>query len=387
MLYKRWRRARYAVPATVVVAIGGVALVPTLSGAAVPTLASLSAQQLVADMDQARVPELSGTLSWSTNLGLSDLSTVESELGEGPNTGSNGDSATSGLDPVSLLTSNYQLDIWLGGPGAVHLALSQSAGQESDLVRSGNQVWIWDSTGSKVTHFIFERPNGASAPAPSSATVGGAPELAPQQLAARFLEHVQPTTSVTVGTPLYVAGQPAYQLLFAPKSAAGTTVDHLEVDLGANGALLGVPLQVAVYAVGESVPAAQLGFTGSLSLGAPPASELSFTAPPGSNVTTHIVKLGLQPAPRSQGWGQVGKLGLSTVGSGWATVLSGTSQELANELENPVLLGLTTQVDVAGQQARLLSSTLLNVLVFPDGHFFAGFVTPGVLEADAAASP
>jgi hypothetical protein len=43
-------------------------------------------------------------------------------------------------------------------------------------------------------------------------------------------------------------------------------------------------------------------------------------------------------------------------------------------------------VQVAGQQARLFSTALLNVLLMPDGHFYAGLVTPSVLEAAASAS-
>ena len=40
-------------------------------------------------------------------------------------------------------------------------------------------------------------------------------------------------------------------------------------------------------------------------------------------------------------------------------------------------------VDFDGQTARLFSTDLLNVLFMPDGRFFAGFVTPSVLEAAA----
>ena len=107
------------------------------------------------------------------------------------------------------------------------------------------------------------------------------PALTPQQLASRILSHVSANTSVTMGDPLYVAGQPAYQLIVAPKSAPGSTVDHVEIDVGASGALLGVPLQVAVYAQGQVAAALELGFTGALHLGTPPAAELSFTPPPG----------------------------------------------------------------------------------------------------------
>jgi hypothetical protein len=43
-------------------------------------------------------------------------------------------------------------------------------------------------------------------------------------------------------------------------------------------------------------------------------------------------------------------------------------------------------VQVAGQHARLFSTVLLNILLMPDGRFYAGLVTPSVLEAAASAS-
>ena len=77
-----------------------------------------------------------------------------------------------------------------------------------------------------------------------------------------------------------------------PKAASGSTVDHVEIDVGATGSLLGVPLQVAVYATGQSSPAFELGFTGVVHLGPPPASELTFTPPPGAKVITrsHVME-------------------------------------------------------------------------------------------------
>jgi hypothetical protein len=43
-------------------------------------------------------------------------------------------------------------------------------------------------------------------------------------------------------------------------------------------------------------------------------------------------------------------------------------------------------VQVSGQPARLFSTVLLNILVMPDGRFYAGLVTPSILEATASAS-
>lgn len=372
----RWDRARYGVPVLVMAAIAGGALVPTLSGAASPpSLPAQSAQQLLADMAQAKVPALSGSLTWTANLGLSDLSTLENDLG-----GSSGDSGGSdSFSPLSLLSGSYQIDVWLGGPSAEHLALSETSDQEVDLVRNGDDVWLWNSTDESVTHLVLP---AAPSPSTDSSAAAATPPLTPQQLAARLLQHLSPTTSVTTGAPLYVAGQPAYELLVAPGSAAGTTIDHIEVDVGANGALSGVPLQVVIYASGQSSPAAELGYT-SINLGQPPANELTFTPPPGSTVATHDISGNGSGDHAEHGQG---KLGLRTIGSGWTAVLTGTDQELGGALSNQEVDAVTSQVQVGGQQARLFSTDLLNVLIMPDGQFFAGFVTPTLLEADASST-
>jgi hypothetical protein len=186
-----------------------------------------------------------------------------------------------------------------------------------------------------------------------------------------------------VGDPLYVAGEPAYQLLVTPNAAPGSTVDHIEIDVGASGSLLGVPLQVAV--------------TGVVHLGPPPASELTFTPPPGSKVTTRTLGDGHGGHGGRAGGGLSGTtvvpsaLGLNpkdvtTTGTGWATVLSGSAPGLFSSAGDGPASAATTVVQVSGQRARLFSTVLLNVLLMPDGRFYAGLVTPSVLEAAASAT-
>ncbi len=380
------RRARYGVPAVAVLAVGAAALVPTLSGAsAPPTLPSPSPAQLLADIAQAQVPQLSGSLTWTANLGLSDLSTLESAAGQsGGGSGAGGGPGASGFDPLTLLSGSFEIDVWLDGAKAEHLALDLPSAEEVDLVRNGAQAWLWDSSTNTATHLVSSQ-GGAGAPATApSASPGLA--LTPEQLASTVLSHVSANTSVTVGDPLYVAGQPAYQLIVAPKSAAGSTVDHIEIDVGASGSLLGVPLQVAVYAQGQVAAALELGFTGVLHLGAPPAAELSFTPPAGARVVTHTL------SADGGGWfssqpGTTGELSdLHKTGTGWATVISGSSAQLVDQAQQGLLSEGTTVVQFDGRTGRLFSTDLLNVLIMPDGQFYAGLVTPAVLEAAASSA-
>jgi len=67
-------------------------------------------------------------------------------------------------------------------------------------------------------------------------------------------------------------------------------------------------------------------------------------------------------------------------------VVSGSAPGLVSSAGNGPISAATTVVQMAGQQARLFSTALLNILLMPDGGFYAGLVTPSVLEAAASAS-
>jgi hypothetical protein len=391
MSYTRWKRARYGVPAAVLAAVGLGAFVPTLSGAsAPPNLPAQTAQQLVAAMATAKTPQLSGALTWTANLGLSDLSSLEGATGQG---------ASNGFDPLTLLSGNYHLNLWLGTK-AEHLALIEPSDQEVDVIRNGNQVWLWDSSTQDAVHLIAPK---SSSSANSSSGLGAesalnALPLTPMELASQLLGHLTASTSVKVGAPVYVAGQPAYQLIVGPKGAASSTIRDIGVAIGASGPLLGVPLQVAIYANGQASPALQLGFTGQLHTGAPAASELTFTPPPGSTVITHTLGAGssgaagvIPFAPLSKIFGPVNPAGpagsakVAKTGKGWATVVSAPSGQLLGSVAAGPLSAVTRVVTVHGQQGRLFSTELLNVLIMQSGRVYAGFVTPSALEAAASA--
>jgi hypothetical protein len=399
MRYMRWKRARYAVPAAVLAAVGIGAVVPTLSGAsAPPDLPAQTAQQLVADMAAAKAPQLSGALTWTANLGLSDLSSLEQGGGQGGGSGN-------GFDPLTLLSGTYHLNVWLGAK-AEHLALIEPSDQEVDVVRNHNQAWIWDSSTQDVLHLIGPNASAEGSSSGGSAGIGAgtgvsAVPLTPMELASRLLGHLSASTSVTVGSPVYVAGVPAYQLLVGPNGAAGSTVRDIEVAIGASGPLLGVPLQVAIYANGQASPALELGFSGQLQTGAPPASELTFTPPPGSTVVTHTFGGGSSSsngggfipfAPLTKTFGPASSAGpagvgkVTKTGTGWATVISGASGQLLGPIAAGPLSAVTRVVTVHGQQGRLFSTELMNVLIMANGRFYVGFVTPSVLEAAASAN-
>lgn len=386
---RRKKSVRYGVPVVVagVIALG--AGLPALSSASVPSgLAPTSVKQVLTDVFSAKAPQLSGSLTWTANLGLSGLSSLQQQFGSSsssaaPGSGSgSSDNSAAGFNPLSLLGGTFNIDVWLDGNHAQHLALIEPPTSEVDLVRNGDQAWLWDSQANSVEHLIGSSSGDSALP---TSTTTDVPQT-PDQLAQRLLDKSAATTTLSLGQPLYVAGQAAYQLLAVPTNASGSTVDHIEVDVAAQGPLQGVVLQVAVYATGQVAPALELGFTGSITVGAPPASELTFTPPPGATVTTHTLPAGpllghkgtAQPEPATT----AGRPSVS--GKGWDAVVEGTSAHTVASLQQGgPESDLFTRVSVGGQSGWLLTTSLLNVLLLPDGHYYAGLVKPAVLEQAA----
>ena len=205
-----------------------------------------------------------------------------------------------------------------------------------------------------------------------------------------MLAAVGPTTTVSVASNVTVAGQAAYGLVLAPKDAR-SLVGQVQIDIdGSNG----VPLRLQVFARGASSPAFQVGYT-AIQFVTPAPADLSFTPPPGSKVT--------QVNMTGGGSGATGSAssGVSTIGSGWLTVLklpssaltpgnpapgsstSGGSADSAAVLR--ALLASATPVHGAWGTGRLLRTSLVSVLMTDQGSTFVGAVEPSVIYAAASA--
>ena len=141
------RRLRWAVPAGGVAIAGGVLaafLVPAAQ--ATPTLPSRTpAQLLVAVAGRTGpLPAMTGTVVETAALGLPDLPT--------------------GGDPTSLqslLTGSHTIRLWYADPRHVRLAIPGQL-SETDLIRSGRDVWLWSSVHNKVTHLKLPAARGGT---------------------------------------------------------------------------------------------------------------------------------------------------------------------------------------------------------------------------------
>ncbi|MEP6661390.1 MAG: hypothetical protein ABJD24_15865 [Acidimicrobiales bacterium] len=358
----RRRRLRWLAPlAVVAIAAGGSTLNRILpaSADAVPNLPPITAAQLLEKVAAADLSTLSGDVKLSTHLGLPDL-------------GSLGVSGSGTI--LDLLSGNQTGHLWIAGPTHVRTAIDAPSA-ESDWILNGSDAWAWDSRTQHVTHATVTPGAGATKP-----------PLDPVDAAQRLLATIDPSTTVSVRTPGFVAGRPVYELVLSPRSK-NSTVSAAVIAIDAS---TGVPLEVRVEARSSTTPAVDLKFT-SISYDPPAASTFAFTPPPGASVTEADNASSLLPiGSHSRGErrrldqpqvpsGSEGPANVQVSGTNWDTVVIVSQMALGHQVEE--LLSNATSVSVASGTARLLTTTLVNVAFLDDGRIAIGAVTPAALEA------
>ena len=113
------RRARWAVPAGIVAAAGGLLAGSLVSAAAAaPPLPSRTAAQLLAEVAGKPPPPLAGTVVETASLGLPALPPVVGTV-----------------SLPSMLAGSHTINVWYADPSHYRLALPQSM-SESDVIRT-----------------------------------------------------------------------------------------------------------------------------------------------------------------------------------------------------------------------------------------------------------
>jgi outer membrane lipoprotein-sorting protein len=384
-------RARWAVPAGVLAAVGAVMAGALISTAqASPALPARTPAQLLASVAgrTGPLPALTGTVVESASLGLPNL----------PGSDQTGSIA-------SLLTGSHTVRIWYADPRHFRLAVPGMM-SESDLIVNGSTAWYWDSTKNSVTRYPLPAGDHPAEHGPAPAMA-----LTPQQAARQALAAVGPSTRVTVQDNVTVAGEAAYQLVLAPKSA-NSLIGQVRIAIDARH---NVPLRVQIFARGAHSPAFQVGYT-SISFVRPAASNFDFSPPPGAKVKTATLlpdgwsgqapvnrkAPAAEPRIMGQDWLTVAVLpasALSQMSSGSGSAAAGVAGSAARSAagSNPggsptiqgsalfgVLMRSGTDVHGAWGSGRLLHTSLLSILITNDGRVLVGAVTPSVLYADAA---
>lgn len=423
--------ARWAVPAGLAAVVVGAGLVAPVVAAAEPDLPERTATELLDDLQSAEVTGFSGTLVHRADLGLPSL-----PGGTGGTGGAGG--AGGGTDATSLLDGEHTLRVWAVGPDRSRVSLHGEMG-ELTVVADGEDLWTWSSDDRAVTRYLLPDDGPGSGAAQLRARVDAVvPPLTPREVSDLVLEVLEPSTDVSVGEPVRVAGRPAHELVLTPR-AEGSLVASVRISVDAADR---VPTRVQVFAVGHDAPALEVGFT-SLSLVPPDEETVTFTPPPGATVeevdlTEHAADVGPSPdGDRLEGWtghdraegtdgsGPTGpgEPPVTVVGDGWASVLvallpPGTLDALAPGAADDVappaddepfgpghgrdgaddgaasaaaqaalLLDSLPAVEGDWGSGRLLTSRLLTVLVTDDGRVLLGAVDRATLEAAATAAP
>lgn len=361
----RSRTARWLVPVSVVAVIAAGVAVDSAVASAGPALPARSAADLLASLAHAPAQPFSGTVAENADLGIPALP---------------GGAASTSLSWQSLVTGSHTARVWYSSPSRVRVSLVGDLA-ESDVVRDGRDLWVWSSRDSTAEHTTL--PSGASA------MPDAAPPIDPATAAARVVAALDPSTSVTVDGTGRVAGRPVYELVLAPRASASLVGEvRLAVDSDTS-----VPLRLQVFARGASDPAFETAFT-SISFDRPADSVFAFTPPSGARVsqstlptTTPRVPEGTTTSPASHP---------TVIGSGWTAVVELPAGTAPGSVSSPdtaggstttrTLLQATTTVTGGFGTGRLLQTSLLSVLLLPDGRTFVGAVTPDLLERVAASA-
>lgn len=346
---------RWWAPVAVVAVVAGTALVATTAGASVgaASLPEISVEQLVNDVQHADVAGVSGTVVQSADLGLPSLPDLGSGTGQ----------------LTDLVTGTHTLRVWFGGKDKQRVALLSSGG-ESDIIHSGNDLWLWDSNDNSATHYVLPSREGHSPKAPSSMVT-----TSPPQAAQAALGMLTKSTTVTVSNDAVVAGRPAYELTLAPKQP-GSLIKAVRIAV--DGATY-VPLRVQVDSVKTTSPALSIGFT-SVEFGAPDPAQFEFTPPPGATVKQGHASDMSGPSGMPGGLPQLSSP--TVVGSGWTSVLvakaaPGTVESAPSPLGRVV--AELPKVSGSWGSGRILEGTLFTAVITQDGTVALGATTPALV--------
>lgn len=400
----RSARRRWAVPVAVGAAVAAAFAGPTIvASAGAEGLPEVTAEELLAAVAQAEPQALSGTVVYTARLGLPEI--PFSEAG--------------GADPIVLLGGSSTLRVWSDGDERSRVSLL-GATSEYSVVRDGTQAWTYSSADDEVVHYALSEADAAryaelEAQLEQPEVAGDLPT--PEDAAAQALAHAEEFSTVSVDGATTVAGRDAYQLVVSPR-ATGTLVARVVVAVDAETS---TPLRVQVWSTQDEVtPALEVGFT-DVDLSAPDPAVLEFSSPAGADQREVVVPLPETPDPSAMaqadpetafehpdvtvtgtGWDRVVELrgvdvaslvagdpaALATLPEGERTIGSAEAQDLLSEFEPTKGEGgleldttaLYDQLTTEVPEGRLLSSTLVSVLVTTDGRVLVGAVPAQTLR-------
>ena len=398
-IFERNPALRWAVPAlTAVALVGGGSAIRGVQAIADAGLPARTAAQLLVDVQQASLDGLSGTVVQRSDLGMPDL----------PIAGASGGTGSSDL--TSLVSGTHTMRIWFAGPDKARMALLGTLG-ESDVIRNGQDVWVWASKDKTATHYVLPTHDAAdkSATSPDQSAVPTPADLptSPQDAAEKALAAITPSTEVTTSGTATVAGRSAYELVLKPKEATSLVA---QVRVAIDGTEH-VPLRVQVFAKAVADPVFEVAFS-AVDFSRPDAAQFAFNPPPGTTVVEGKALAGPGATDPTVNTPQPGSAdipaGMPTViGKGWGSVLvaklpvpdasaatsgstgtSGSTSATTDKTITQLMKFVTLLPKVSGSwgSGHLMAGTVFSALLTDDGRIVVGAVTPEGLYAALAAS-
>ena len=388
-IFERNPALRWAVPAVTAVAlVGGVTAVGGMRAMAGDGLPTRTAAQLLVDVQQARLDGLSGTVVQRSDLGLPDL----------PIAGASGGTGSSDL--ASLVSGTHTMKVWFAGPDKTRMALLGTLG-ESDVIRNGQDVWVWASKDKSATHYVLPTHDAADkgATSPDQSAIPTPTDLptSPQDAAEKALAAITPSTEVTTSGTATVAGRSAYELVLKPKEATSLVA---QVRVAIDGTEH-VPLRVQVFATSVADPVFEVAFS-AVDFSRPDAAQFAFNPPPGTTVTEGKAMAGPGATDPKTLAPQRSSADMPTViGKGWGTVLvakvpvpdasaatKGSTSATTDKTIAQLMKFVTLLPKVSGNwgSGHLMAGTVFSALLTDDGRIVVGAVTPEGLYAALAAS-
>jgi len=385
-IFERNPALRWAVPAVTAVALvgGGTAIggLPAIAGDGLP---ARTAAQLLVDVQQARLDGLSGTVVQQSDLGLPDLSIAGASGGTGSS------------DLASLVSGTHTMKIWFAGPDKARMALLGTLG-ESDVIRNGQDAWVWASKDKTATHYVLPTPDaaGKSTTSPDQFATPTPTDLptSPQDAAEKALAAITPSTEVTTSGTATVAGHSAYELVLKPKEATSLVA---QVRVAIDGTEH-VPLRVQVFAKSVADPVFEVAFS-AVDFSRPDAAQFAFNPPPDTTVIEGKTAAGPtantaasqpssadMPKVMGKGWGTV--LVAKVPAPDASTATNGSTSVTTDKTITQLMKLVTLLPKVSGSwgAGHLMAGPVFSALLTDDGRIVVGAVTPEGLYAALAAS-
>jgi len=246
----------------------------------------------------------------SADVTFTDNLIASANVGAGP----------SGLGSGSPLLSGASGRLWISADGRLRLEL-QAVHGDTEILVSHDTAMLEDVAANTVYEIALPKRSSSDAPQSGPTGATGVPTVSAIQQA---LTRLMGAVNVSAATPTNVGGAPAYSVTISPKHPAGLLGEAVL----AWDAQHAVPLDVAIYATGNSTPVLELRAT-SVNFGPVQPSVFAISPPPGA----HVVQISPQgAAAASSGTGAAHHLVV-------ATGVTAVSAALPFSLDAPASLG------------------------------------------------